>query len=114
MSDSDITTGWFLVVTVDEVLDNFIRRSGLPPSVRTRNPDGIKHGSFVRLAVRCSCSADYDHEGRFIPCLGWKLIKPEPMRKHQVEIVTRYPTDQDNYATVVGERSSIGDDAAQD
>lgn len=69
-------------MTKDEFLDEFIRKAGLPRHART--PDGVKLGTFHRIAVPCTCySGTYDHEGRWTACPGWQLIEPPNTTKYR-------------------------------
>lgn len=63
-------------MTRDEFLDGVLTRSGI--SLRYRTADGIKIGSFERVAVACpQAGSDHYHLGK--PCSGWLLEKPAPL-----------------------------------
>lgn len=66
--------------TRDEFLDRFCERMGISKHYRT--PDGIKLGSFHRVAVECERGpAEHTHYlgysmGATFDCPGWVLIEP--------------------------------------
>ena len=74
-------------MTLDEFLDAFIKKAGLPASART--PDGVRYGSFRRVAVACPQGSDpHQHYlgpdgGGWIECRGWLLEEAPDTPKYR-------------------------------
>jgi hypothetical protein len=79
-------------VTKDEFIDEFIAAAGLPKSART--PDGVRLGSFHRIAVPCEAAKSADgvhyHSDVGLKCKGWLLIEPPGAPKGGVYSVRRH------------------------